>query len=242
MSDGWENIQVDGSEMRAYVSTPEGAGPFPAMVVVQHAPGVDAFIQEITRRLAEKGYVGIAPDLYHRDDPDSTDFMAKMGKLKDDEIASDINAALDMLRTRGLASGDIGITGFCMGGRVVFLMAGREPDTYKGGVPFYPAIMKESWGDGPSPFELMANIKCPILGFFGGDDQNPTLQEARDMDAELTKHGVEHDFHSYAGAGHAYMNFNNPNMYRKGAAEDSWPIFLAFLEEHVKREKASVSS
>ena len=240
MSEGWEKLNVDGSTMDAFLCTPECEGPSPAMVVVQHAPGVDGFIQEVTRRLAAAGYASIAPDFYHREDPNSKDhFRAKMERMTDENIFKDVNAAVEFLRTNQLATQDIGITGFCLGGRVSLLMAGTTT-IFKAAVPFYAAFMMGSWGEGPTPFERLANIKCPVLGFFGEEDENPTLEDMWQMDAEMTRHGVPHEFHSYANAGHGYMNFNNPNMYQEHAAQASWPLFLAFLEKHLK--KASVAA
>ena len=233
MAEQWENLQVDGSTMRAFLCTPGGAGPHPAVVVIQHAGGVDKFIEEMTRRIAAAGYVGIAPDLYHREDPNSTDgAMTKMQRLRDDTVIQDVNTALEHLRNTGLATDNIGITGFCMGGRVSFLMAGANP-IFKASVPFYGGGTMVSWGDGPSPFDRMANIKCPVLGFFGEDDPNPSPDDMRKIDAELTRHGVPHELHSYAGAGHAYMDFTNAERYREQAEKASWPLTLAFLEKHL---------
>ena len=93
MAEKWENLQVNGLTMRAFVCTPDGPGPHPAMVVIQHAGGVDNFIQDMTRRSAEAGYTSIAPDLYHREDPNSTDDgMTKLGRLQDTNIVADVNA------------------------------------------------------------------------------------------------------------------------------------------------------
>jgi len=90
------------------------------------------------------------------------------------------------------------------------------------------------WGDGPAPFERTAEIQCPLLGFFGEEDGNPSPADMRKLDAELTRHGKAHEFHSYAGANHAFMN-RLGNRYHAQADRDSWPKALAFFEKQLGR-------
>src|SRR3972149_9854432 len=98
MASRWDTVDVDGRPMRCYVATPEGSGPFPAVVVIQHAGGVYEFIQTMTDRLAVAGFLGMAPDLYHREDPEgSDDAMTRMRRLRDDQIVPDVNAAITHL-------------------------------------------------------------------------------------------------------------------------------------------------
>ena len=240
MAERWEYLTIDGGTMRALLCTPDGQGPFPAIVVIQHAAGVDKFIQDITRRLAAAGYVAIAPDHYHREDFNSTDDnFTRMRRLLDNNIISEVNISVEHLRSSGLVSDNIGITGFCMGGRVAFLMPGINP-IFKASVPFYGGSTTTSWGDGPTPFSLLSNIKCPVQGFFGEDDENPSPEDMRTLDVELTKYGVPHEFHSYADTGHAYMDYTNSNRYRQHAEQVSWPLMLAFLEKHLKKATSPV--
>src|SRR3972149_7115979 len=104
--------------MRWYAPTPGGHGPLPAVVVIQHAGGVDGFIQEMAGRFAAAGYVAIAPDLYHRQDPDSgEDMLTRMGRLRDGEIVRDVNAAIDHAGRMGeVAAGRVGTAGVWLGG------------------------------------------------------------------------------------------------------------------------------
>ena len=241
MAEKWEDLQVNGVTMRAFVCTPDGAAPHPAMVVIQHAGGVDNFIQDMTRRSAEAGYTSIAPDLYHREDPNSTDDgMTKLGRLRDTNIVADVNAALAYIRANGVANGSIGIIGFCMGGRVAFQMAGQNPDDFKASVPFYGGNTMNRWGNdaGPTPFDLLKNIKCPVLGFFGEDDANPSPEDMLKIAAELTANSIPHEFHMYSQTGHAYMDHTNPNRYAENSALASWPITLDFLQKTLGRVAA----
>ena len=235
MAERWEELRVGGGLMHAFTSAPDGAGPFPAVVVIQHVGGVDSFIQRITRRVAAGGYFGIAPGLYHRQDPSpDEENMARMGRLRDDEVIEDVNAAVEFLQGHGAVDGErIGVTGFCMGGRVVFMMAAVNP-VFKAAVPFYAAATMQPWGDGPAPFDRLASIQCPVLGFFGEDDRNPSPEDMRKLDEELTRHGKEHEFHSYPNAGHAFMNSTNEASYREQAAKVAWPMTLRFFDRHLR--------
>jgi carboxymethylenebutenolidase len=220
--------------MGCYVSTPDGSGPFPAVVVIQHAGGVDAFIRGMTDRFAVEGYVGIAPDLYHREDPNSSDdALTRMGRLRDTNIVKDVLAAIEHLKSLPEVRADrIGITGFCMGGRVAYLMAAHSPDL-KAAVVFYGGNIMVPWGEGAAPFELSERISCPVLGLFGEEDPNPSPADVAKLDAELTRLGKAHEFHTYAGAGHAFMNEDRPS-YRPDAARDAWQKCVAWFDRYLK--------
>lgn len=250
MASNWTTLEVDSDSMNVYVSTPSTGGPAPGVVVIQHIGGVDTFIQTICDRLAGAGYIAAAPDLFHRQKDnilaevaempaDSPDRMPKLyGKLqqfKDSEITRDVQATANMLKDHEMVSGQpVGITGFCMGGRVAYLMAARIAEL-SAAAPFYPGAVLNSWGDeGSTPLEETSNINCPVTGFFGKDDQNPSPEHVEMMENELTKHSKEHTFHSYDGAGHAFMDFSNSNMYREGPAADAWPKLVAFFDEKLK--------
>lgn len=90
-------------------------------------------------------------------------------------------------------------------------------------------------GEGnPPPIELADHIKCPVIGFFGNEDKNPTPSDVDDYAAALTRAGVEHRFHVYKGAGHAFQNFPSEERYREEASEDAWEKVLDFLSKHLK--------
>ncbi len=247
MKSRWDTVQVDGNPMRVYSAVPDAPGPHPGVVVIQHASGVDVFTQTMVDRLTHEGYAAAAPDLYHRQDDNILKEVAnlppeqrmakirtKMERFRDPEITADVTAAAEYLRGHVDAkAGPIGITGFCMGGRVTYLAAATVPGLAAAAV-FYGGTMLKPWGDGPSPFDLTANIACPLIGFFGGDDTNPSPDDVQKISAELDKHGKSHTFHSYPGAGHAFQNFENPTSYRKEASQDSWEKLLAFFQEHLK--------
>lgn len=241
MASFWESIKVDGEDMRLYVSVPDGAGPFPAVVVIQHQGGVDAFTQEMTQRVAAASYAAVAPDLYHRDGPDcQDDAPTRRARLRDATVIKDVHATVDFLKGhRAIDAERLGIIGFCMGGRVAYLMAAANP-SFKAAVAYYGGNIMVPWGEGPSPFERTAEIQCPLLGLFGEEDANPSPADMRKLDAELTRLGKVHEFHSYAGAGHAFMN-RRGDRYRADADRDSWPKTLAFFAKHLGKVPAAAS-
>lgn len=232
----WETITVAGNDMRVYLGVPERAGPHPGIVIAQHGSGVDAQIQDAVHRLHREGYVVAAPELFHRQSPDM-DPSKRTGLLRDDEIIADINATVAHLKSMPIKVSPLGIAGFCMGGRVVYLMACVNPE-FKAAAVFYGGNIFKALGPGPSPFERSAGIQCPLIGFFGAEDANPSPDDVKRIDAELTRLDKWHEFHTYNNAGHAFQNFVSPERYRERAARASWTEMLAFFTDHLKRGPA----
>lgn len=229
----WEATKVDGQDLRIYLGVPERPGPHPGIIIAQHGGGVDAQIQDGVHRLHREGYVVAAPELFHRQAPD-VDPSKRTSLLRDNEIIADINATIAHLKGLRLAVAPLGIVGFCMGGRVSYLMACVQPE-FKAAAVFYGGNIFKPLGEGPSPFERSAGIRCPLIGFFGVEDGNPSQDDVKKIDAELTRLGKWHEFHSYNNAGHAFQNFIAPERYRERAARASWTEMLAFFTEYLKR-------
>ncbi len=235
MADRWDVAKTGDGEMRCYVSRPEGSGKWPAVIVIQHAGGVDDFVRSMADRLADAGYVAVAPDLYHREDPNSSDDpMTRMTRLRDRHIVPDLKAAVDHAQSLAEVDADqIGITGFCMGGRVTYLMCASDA-RFKAGVVFYGGNIMVPWGrDDAAPFDISEGIGAPILGLFGEDDPNPNPTDVAKIDAELTRLNKRHEFHSYPGAGHAFMNEGRPS-YREEAANDASRRCIGWFDRHLK--------
>ena len=242
MASFWETISVNGQEMDMYASVPSSSAgfsaPFPAVLVAQHATGVDAFIQDICDRLAAQGYAAVAPNLYHRvTDPALLNEQPRprpAALLSDPDIIADVNAAVEWLRNHDAVLSDrIGVTGFCMGGRIAWLAAATNPH-FAAVVPYYGGNLMTTWGTGETPpFELAENIDCPMLFHFGEIDVNPSPDDMRALDAELDRLGKGHQFHSYPGADHAFMNPAG-GRYQQAAAEASWPRTVEFFDRHLK--------
>ena len=229
-----EQVIVDGSKMNLFIARPESDKPLPAVVVVQHQYGVDQFMEEMTVRTAGEGYFAVVPDLYHRDGPDcQDDGPTRRGRARDENIIKDIGATVEYLRkSRFVDSGRIGILGFCMGGRIAYLMAAASRE-FKAAITWYGGSCFRQWGDGPTPFERTAQIGCPIQGHFGETDQNPTLADMAKLDAELTRFGKLHDFYVYKNTGHSFMDPHHPERYVAESDCVSWQRGMEFLRKHL---------
>lgn len=229
-----------GDLIEAYLARPLGPGPYPGVVVVHHMPGWDLSTKELTRRFAYEGYAAICPNLYTREaagaSPD--DAAAKVraaGGVSDDQVVGDIDGAVGYLRSLPYANGRVGLIGFCSGGRQVYLAACRlnvdaAVDAHGGRVIASP---EELTAFQPvAPIDLTADMKAPLLGLFGDEDQYPAPEEVAKTKAELEKYNKTFEFHSYEGAGHEFMNPHRPS-YRVEAALDAWENLLAFYAKYL---------
>jgi carboxymethylenebutenolidase len=237
----WDTVQVDGQPMRVYLDIPAGGGTVPGVVVIMHGPGLDRFVEDRVEDLARHGYAAVAPDLYHRQPPDGADMMTRIGRLRDPQLIADVDAAAAHLRRLPDARvGDLAVLGFCMGGRITYLLAGARPALWRAAGVFYGGSIMKAWAEqGPSPLELTRDIACPVIGFFGVDDTNPSPGDVKTIAAELTRHGKAHEFHEYEGAGHAFLNFMNAERHRPKQGADAWEKMLAFLGRHLPRRTAA---
>jgi carboxymethylenebutenolidase len=230
----WETTNVGGKPMRIYMGAPDRSAGHPGIVVAQHAGGVDEFIQDVVHRLHREGYVVAAPELFHRQAPTGIEPLARIALLKDAEIIEDMNATIAHMKAGRASVGPIGTVGFCMGGRVSYLLACANREV-KAATVFYGGSIMKALGDGPSPFERSAGIECPILGLFGAEDTNPSPADTAKISAELTRLNKWHEFHTYRDTGHAFENFISPERYRERAARAGWTEMLAFFTDRLKR-------
>ena len=247
----YESLKVDGQDMETYVSLPSGSGPHPAVVIAYTVGGVDEpdkslpermaierhFHEVIADRLAAEGYAAVVPNFFHRCSPEimAGPRMDRFKHYSDPEIITDGNAVVEFLKSHSAIDSDrIGITGFCSGGRVTWLMAAVNP-IFKACVPFFGGdIMVPKGPATQSPFDLASGINCPLMFHFGGTDSNPSPEDMAKLDTELTRLGKPHQFYSYPGAGHAFMDFTSPDEYSQEASEAAWPRTLEFFATHLK--------
>ena len=224
-------IRVQNSAMDVYVDGPARNKPGPAIILMYHRGGIDDFTKYVVARLVEAGYLVAAPEISHRC-PQEIPVPDRKGLLKDSQVVADIKATFDYLRSRpDVAADQIAIMGHCMGGRVALLAAGSLPE-FRAAIVYYGGSVEKSWGDeGPTPMELLRNIRCPVIGFFGNKDVHPSPEIVDQIDAELTKHGIAHDFHRYPDVGHGFQNPARKTPEERHAAEDSWQKTLAFLRK-----------
>jgi carboxymethylenebutenolidase len=230
----WEKVEVEGREMDLYASVPSGSGPFAAVVVAHPASGVGEFTQSVADRLAAAGYAAVAPNRFHRVPQDVLASGQAAGQfLNDLETIADMNATVDFLRNHPAIDGErIGVIGFCSGGRIAWLSAATNSH-YRAAVPYYGGNIMATVGNATAtPFDLAEGINCPMLFHFGEVDANPSQDDMRKLDAELTRLGKEHEFRTYSGAGHAFLDQTGAR-YHEEAANASWPVTVEFFATHL---------
>jgi carboxymethylenebutenolidase len=243
-------LTVDDSPMPTYVAVPEGDGPFPAVAVAQHRLGVDGFMRDICDRLASAGYVAAAPDIYHRewsraqfdeitamprgDERAEAVLPSMSAALTERGVVGDMNATFAHLKEHPTVNRrSLGILGFCMGGRISYLMATRNA-SLKATACFYPGSLFSGRDGGPSAFAASDRIESPIIAFTGADDENPSPADMERVDKELTRLKVEHEFHLYDGMAHAFMDPTNPRAYSDVVVSDAWTKLIAFYDSKLK--------
>jgi carboxymethylenebutenolidase len=226
-------------EIEAYLARPQGHDSFPGVVVIHHMPGYDSATKEITRKFAAHGYAALMPNLYYREAPganpdDAAAAVRALGGVPDERLVGDVAGAADYLRGLPGCNGKIGVIGYCSGGRQSFLSAcslrlDAAVDCYGGAVvrvpEGVPASMKPLIG-------LAKDLSCPLLGLFGADDSFPTPDETAELSRTLDEFGKEHEFHTFAGASHAFFSVDRA-AYRVEAATEGWAKIWDFFGRHL---------
>ena len=231
-----ETVDVSGSPMEVFVFLPDGEGPHPGIVLAQHIPvghtGIenDEFTLTTAQRFADNGYAVAAPFIFHWW-PKTESMDLKKAESRDDRTVADMQAAFDLLA--GLESVDpdrIAMVGHCWGGRVAWLAACHN-NRYRALAVFYGGNIKKGLGEGATPpIDMADRIPCPVIGFFGNEDMNPSPEDVDDYSAALSAAGISHEFHQYDGAGHAFQNFPMPERYNEAASKDAWAKVIEFLD------------
>jgi carboxymethylenebutenolidase len=222
--------------MPAYRAQPTGVAKPPVILVVHEIFGVHEYIKDICRRLGKSGYMAIAPELYARyGDPsklkDVQDALALAAKAPDAQVTADLDACVAWAKANGGDVGRLGVTGFCRGGRTVWLYAAHQP-LLKAAVAWYGQIDGAPNANMPRwPLDIAGELKAPVLGLYGGQDQGIPLADVEAMRADIAKAGGKSDIHVYPDAGHAFHADYRPS-YRKEAAEDGWRRMLAWFKSH----------
>src|SRR5436309_2572293 len=231
----------------AYYSRPSRTGRFPGMLVIHHLPGWDEWIIEVTRKFAHHGFAAIAPHLYFREGPGSPDDVGARvraaGGVADEQVVGDAAGSIAFLRARPESNGKVGVIGFCSGGRHTYLAAcsldgiDAAVDCWGGNVIVDDP--KQLNAKRPvAPIDLTAKLRCPLLGLFGNDDENPNRDQVNRTEAVLKKLGKTYEFHRYDGAGHAFFNAARP-AYRPEQALDGWNKVFAFFRKHLATTAAA---
>ena len=234
-------IPTQDGEIPAYSAKPakkaEGDKGFPVVLVVQEIFGVHEHIKDICRRFAHLGYYAIAPELFARQGDVSklTDFRQIIGnvvsKVPDAQVMSDLDAAVAHAKGTGGDVSRLGITGFCWGGRIVWLYAAHNPNL-KAGVAWYGRLVGDPDELHPkNPIDLVDQLKAPVLGLYGAADTGIPVKTVDQMREAVKAAGKEAEFHVYPNTPHAFFADYRPS-YHKAEAEDGWKRLQAWFKKH----------
>jgi carboxymethylenebutenolidase len=229
-----------GDEIEAYVAGPRDGDRRGGMVFIHHLPGYDRETKEFVRRAADAGYDAICPNLYSRvgrdvSYDDAAAHVRANGGVPDEQVMGDVGAAVKHLRSLDTSNGKVAVIGHCSGGRHTFLAATTLP--IDAAIVCYGGLIA---GETPPQMPTMVplvgrapDVRCPVLGLFGNDDQFPTPAQVDEIDKALTDAGKEHEFHRYDGAGHAFFSPDR-TAYRVEAALDGWERIWTFVGTNLK--------
>ncbi len=231
-------LDVPDGTMPLYEVLPDGS-PRGAVIVIQEAFGVNAHIEDVTRRFATLGYHSVAPHLFHRSGggafgyDDFSLVMPQMSALTDEGMLSDVVAAVNHLHDAGWADRQIGIVGFCMGGRVSFLVAGNL--ALGAAVGFYGGGIVNGRSDAmPSLLPLITSMRTPWLGLFGDADQGIPVEEVERLRDDLNAGAdVDTAIVRYPDAEHGFHCDARPS-YNEEAATDGWARTIEWFDGHLE--------
>ena len=229
-------IKVADGTLPAYRAMPATGGPFATILVAPEVFGLNHYMKDVCRRLAKAGYFAISPDVYARK-ADLTkissiaEILPIVNAKADTEMMADFDATVTYAQGSGKANVEkLGMTGFCRGGRTVWMYAAHNPKL-KAAVAWYgPVAGKPSDPMPKTPMDLVKDIKVPVLGLYGAKDGGIPLADVEKMREALKGTGNKSEFVVYPDAGHGFGADFRPDNYRKQDAEDGWSRMLAWFK------------
>ena len=234
---GEVKVPVKDGEMPAYRAMPEGGKNLPVVLVVQEIFGVHEHIKDLCRRLAKSGYLAIAPELYARQG-DATQYtdISKLvaeivNKVPDVQVMSDLDATVAWVARNGGNTDKMAVTGFCWGGRIVWMYAAHNPKL-KAGAAWYGGLVRPASEISPKhPIDIAATLKVPVLGLYGATDTGIPMDTVEKMQAALKDAKSASEIHVYPDTPHGFNADYRPS-YRKEQADDAWKRMLAWFKKN----------
>jgi carboxymethylenebutenolidase len=231
-------IPAAGGDIPGYAAMPASGGPFPTVLVIQEIFGVHEHIKDICRRFAKLGYLAAAPALYAREGDvsgmsDIQEIISKVvSKVPDAQVASDLDATVAWAKGTGKAdTARLAVTGFCWGGRQVWLYAAHNPNV-KAAVAWYGAVKRPGTDLQPkNPLDLVGQLKVPVLGLYGAADPGIPVDTLEEMKAALKAAHNLSEIVIYPDTPHGFNADYRPS-YRPDQAKDGWSKMQAWFKQH----------
>ena len=234
------SIPVPDGTMPAYRAQPEGKTGLPTVLVVQEVFGVHEHIKDLCRRLAKRGYLAVAPELYARQgDPSKAPSVPVLietivSKVPDAQVMSDLDSTASWARDNNGSASKLAITGFCWGGRIVWLYTAHNPAIKAGAAWYGPLATKNAPLQPLAALDIAAQLKAPVLGQYGGLDQGITADQVAAMRAALEQSPAPANASTiivYPDAQHGFNADYRPS-YNKADAEVAWQRMLDWFAKY----------
>src|SRR6516165_5051590 len=229
-------IKVSDGEMPGYFARPKGVSNPPVVLVAMEIFGLHEYIKDVTRRLAKLGAFAVAPDYYFRKGDltkisDIQGLFPLVNAKTDNELFADLDASVAWAKSQGGDTARLGIMGYCRGGRTVWRYSTHNGDL-KAGVAFYGSLADPHTEAMPvNAIDSAAQVKEPVLGLYGAEDQGIPVDQVNQMKAALQAAGKTAEFKIYPGAPHGFHADYRPT-YRKEAADDGWAQMTAWFKKY----------
>lgn len=234
---GEVEVAVSDGKMPAYRAMPAAGRNLAVVLVVQEIFGVHEHIKDVCRRLAKQGYLAIAPDLYARQgDATKYEEVAELikevvSKVPDAQVMSDLDATAAWAAMNGGNADKMAVTGFCWGGRIVWMYAAHNP-RLKAGVAWYGGLVRPVSPLSPThPIDIAPALKVPVLGLYGGADTGIPVDTVEQMRAALKQAGSASEIVVYADTPHGFHADYRPS-YRPVEANDGWRRLMAWFSRN----------
>jgi carboxymethylenebutenolidase len=234
---GEVKIPTKNGEIPAYRAVPERNTNFPTVLVVQEIFGVHEHIKDICRRFAKLGYLAVAPELYARQGDvskmkDINEILQKVvSKVPDEQVILDLDSTVSWMKKNNGNTEKLAITGFCWGGRIVWLYAAHNPNL-KAGVAWYGPLVRTPDDLHPkNPIDVVKDLKAPVLGLYGGADQGIPVDTIEKMRTALKDAGKTAEIKVYPDTPHGFHADYRPS-YRKEQAQDGWKLLLEWFKKN----------
>lgn len=213
-----------------YLAVAKG-GRGPGVIVIQEWWGLVGHIKAVADRLAEAGFTALAPDLYKGKQADEPDEAGKLMMALDiDDVAEVLARAAQFLAEHEAVSSEkVGVVGFCMGGQL---------SLYAASLSDHIGACADFYGIHPNVHPNYEEMNCPVLGIFAEHDDYASAEAVKKLDQEMTKHGVRHEFITYPGTHHAFLNDDRPEVYDPKAAADAWQRLIEFFRKNLGDAKS----
>ena len=230
-------LMADGKMVPAYRARPSGGGRFPTVLVVQEIFGVHEHIKDLCRRLAKSGYMAVATEMFARQgDVSKIENIQEIintvvSKVPDSQVMSDLDSTAAWAAKNGGSLDRLAITGFCWGGRIVWMYSAHNPKL-KAGAAWYGRLEGAANAMTPkNPLDYAGGFKAPIMGFYGGKDTGIPLESIERMRGALKVVDDESEINVYPQAEHGFNADYRPS-YKQDDAQDAWKKMLAWFKKY----------